>query len=293
MKDSRASVLEKIAYKLHLWGVSTLLHRKRVSRIVASVSQRLPLDSKTSNIDPNPVFADEMVFVFWAQGESRMPVEVRACFESVKRMCGERRVVLLDLNNLGEWLTFPPFVIAKLNDGLLSLTHFSDVLRFCLLERFGGWWLDATVFLSNPLPNVNGLFTVKSKPTKEYISEGRWSGFIWHMPKGHPLAGYMKRFLLTWWSDSQAFLPDYFFIDYCIRWYYQNNKSFQNEINALTVSNPDLYFFQAPDCNDPFEEEEWHRISSRTTFFKTTYKHFRSVIPGSFRAILLTPSYFD
>lgn len=219
-----------------------------------------------------------------------MPACVRSCFDSVKRMCGSRKVILLDMKNLQEWVTLPSFVFSKLNEGQLSLTHFSDILRFCLLEQYGGWWLDATVFLSNPLPSVMELYTVKSNKTKAFVSEGRWAGFIWHMPKGYPLADYMKKFLLYWWSSPHATLPDYFLMDYGIRWFYLNSIPFRNQIDSLPISNPELYFFQSSRSEMPFDAEEWRRISSGTTFFKTTYKQSRSATPGSFREILLMPT---
>ena len=288
MVGSRASLFEKLAYKLRLEGVSSWLRKKRISHVVVSVSKTIKPYLSSHHLNSETNIADERVFVFWAQGETEMPACVRACFDSVKRLCGSRTVVLLDLNNIREWVSLPSFVLSKLKDGRLSLTHFSDLLRFCLLEQYGGWWLDATVFLSNPLPPVKDLFTVKSCQTKVFISEGRWSGFIWHMPKGYPLADYMKRFLLFWWR-SHATLPDYFFIDYGIRWFYLNNPLFRNQIDSLPTSNPELYFFQSNRSEMPFDAEEWLRISSGTTFFKTTYKQTRPAVPGSFRDTLLTP----
>lgn len=293
MTGSRASFPEKLTYKLHLEGLSARLREKRISRMIASISNKLVSNFTSPFLDNEANPANEKVFVFWAQGESEMPISVRACYDSIKRMCGERNVIFLDMNNMGEWVALPSFVLSKLQKGALSITHFSDILRFCLLEKYGGWWLDATIYLANALPSVKSLFSVKSFPTKDFISEGRWSGFIWHMPKGYPLADYMKRFLLFWWSQPDAILPDYFFMDYCIRWFYQNNKPFRNQIDALPFSNPDMYFFQSPICERPFDAEEWLRISSGTTFFKTTYKQSGPTIPDSFRATILTPSSND
>ena len=288
MTVSRTNLLEKIAFVLHLEHVSAWLHKKKVSRFIASVSK--PLASEISpdcSINAQTNVTNEKVFVFWAQGETEMPPIVHACFESVKRMCGAGRVVLIDKNNLGEWVSLPPSLLSKMNDGVISLTHFSDILRFCLLEQYGGWWLDATVFLSSPLPAVKGLFSVKTHPDKAFVSNGRWASFIWHLPKGSPFAVYMKKFFFYWWAQPDATLPDFFLIDYCIRWFYQNCISFQKQIDALPVSNPDLYFFQSPLCETPFNEKEWQKISTRTTFFKTSHKLTRPSVPGSFRATIL------
>ena len=289
MESSRTSLLEKVAYKLGFEKGSAGIHRFRVSQMVSSFSKSL--DSSWSSLSSSDCcICDEKVFIFWAQGEKQMPAGVRSCYDSVKRFCGPRQVVLLDLSNLHEWIKMPSMLFSRLNNGSLSITHFSDILRFCLLEKYGGWWLDATVFLSNPLPLEKGVFTVKSEPMKEYVSKGRWSGFIWHLPLGHPFAVYMTQFFYAWWCRPDAFLPDYFIVDYCIRWFYNNNRQFQNDIDSLLVSNPAMYFFQSPLCEKPFDEEEWRRISTGTTFFKTTYKNRYPATPGSFRATLLESS---
>ena len=287
MTGSRASLLEKIAYKLRLKRVSAWLHETRVSRLVASVSYRLAKTVSPCSSESNTNTADEKVFVFWLQGESKMPPTVHACFESVKKQCGAKRVILIDNNNLGEWVTLPSSVLSKQKTGDISLAHFSDIVRFCLLEQYGGWWLDATVFLSNHLPSVKGIFSVKSPTDKAFVSKDRWTGFIWHIPKGSPFATYMKKILIYWWSQPDASLPDYFLMDYCIRWFYRNNVSFQKQIDALPVSNPDLYFFQSPLCERPFNEKEWQKISTRTIFFKASHKLTRPPVPGSFRAMIL------
>ena len=290
MTGFRASFIEKVAYKLRLEPISSRIHEIRVSRIVASFSNRLETTWPESTPNVSDDHTDEMVFLFWAQGEKEMPATVQSCLQSVKKESTTKRVVLLDLDHLNEWVELPAFLYTKLHDGTLSLAHFSDVLRFCLLERYGGWWLDATVFLSAPLPLEKGLFTIKLQSAKDYVSGGRWSGFIWHMPKGYPLAVYMKQFYLAWLSSPGATLPDYFLMDYCIDWFYKTFKPFREHIDALPPSNPDLYFFQSPDCEDPYDPEKWLRLTTRTSFFKTTYKRRHPATPGSFYAILLEPS---
>ena len=139
MTGSHASFLEKVAYKLRLKRVSAWLHDKRVSRLVASVSSRLAATVSYSFSEPDSNTVAEFVFIFWLQGEAVMPPAVRACFESVKRQCDEKRVVLIDKNNLADWVTLPSSVFSKLNDGELSIAHFSEIVRFYLLEKCGGW----------------------------------------------------------------------------------------------------------------------------------------------------------
>lgn len=58
----------------------------------------------------------------------------------------------------------------------------------CLLYEHGGLWTDATVYVSQPIPEEvfqKPLFTIASHIDTDNISQGRWTGFILgSCPKG-------------------------------------------------------------------------------------------------------------
>lgn len=98
----------------------------------------------------------KIIWQYWGQGldEDSLPGVVRICFASVDKYKGEYEVVRLCDDTVKDYLQFPAFVWEKKENGQLSRTFFSDLLRLALLNTYGGVWLDATILLTAPLPEL-------------------------------------------------------------------------------------------------------------------------------------------
>lgn len=216
-------------------------------------------------------------WVFWAQGEEKLLPILKQCYESIKRNCGEYQVTFVTMENVDSYVDIPEYIKEKVQKGQISLTHFSDFLRVSLLNKWGGYWVDVTLFLSKPLLNRNTLFTIRQPYDERHVSKCMWTGYLWYMPKGHPLAHFLSDYLTQYWKTHDKVI-DYLLIDYAIRMFYEKNKAFTAEIDGLPLSNPNLYFFQSPECEMPFDFEKWRQICENTSFFKTTWKcHYKEI----------------
>lgn len=80
---------------------------------------------------------------------------IQQCFNSVQsQMKDDYTIIILDKDNIKDYLDFPPFVIEKLENNFWRKTiTFSDLLRVCLLATYGGIWCDASIFLSSKIPS--------------------------------------------------------------------------------------------------------------------------------------------
>lgn len=98
--------------------------------------------------------SDRIIWQYWGQGENdeNLPEVVKLCFESVDKYKGDFTLIRLNDNNITEYLQFPTYLVNKIQSGKLSRTFFSDILRLALLYHYGGVWLDATILLSDSLP---------------------------------------------------------------------------------------------------------------------------------------------
>lgn len=81
------------------------------------------------------------VWIFWYQGETAMPEIVKICYNSIVSNIHDRPVHLLTKDNIASHVTLPNYIYDRLNRGELSYTHFSDILRICLLfdKAVFGW----------------------------------------------------------------------------------------------------------------------------------------------------------
>ncbi|WP_050983956.1 capsular polysaccharide synthesis protein, partial [Treponema sp. JC4] len=82
----------------------------------------------------------------WFQGEENAPELCKACLNSIRKAMPDKEVRVITKDNLFNYVNFPPFIIEKYKKGIISYTHFSDLLRLELLIKYGGTWIDSTVF---------------------------------------------------------------------------------------------------------------------------------------------------
>ena len=114
--------------------------------------QRYAEDVRSFEAEKNyDVDEPERAFTIWLQGEDNAPALVKACFRSMRRLL-KQELVILDENSLFEWISLPDYIIDKWKKGDITHAAFSDICRVELLYQYGGVWLDATDFVTAPIP---------------------------------------------------------------------------------------------------------------------------------------------
>lgn len=101
----------------------------------------------------------------WWQGMEEAPDLIKACINSLKKyLPGEVELVVITEDNYRDYVEFPQWLIDKVEDGRVTLTTFSDVIRAALLYKYGGIWLDSTILLTEALPTAfwdYDIFTIR------------------------------------------------------------------------------------------------------------------------------------
>lgn len=146
-KMNRRMVVAKIFRKLKMKQISQLFNTKRhnaVMKDISSISYKCL--NRVKNEKGKTKTAVNNVWVFWWQGENKMPQLVRQCYTSLKNRLIGKKIILITKDNIKEYCTFPDYIFEKYKDGKITLTHLSDILRFDLLSHYGGLYTDATVF---------------------------------------------------------------------------------------------------------------------------------------------------
>lgn len=110
----------------------------------------------------------KIIWWFWWQGVNQAPPIVTRCLESVRKfMAEDYEIVVLDKDNVEDFITVDDVIKKKHNCGIINHTHFSEYVRVKLLSERGGIWIDATVFLSGRIPTdilSANFFIFKSGP---------------------------------------------------------------------------------------------------------------------------------
>ena len=110
-----------------------------------------------------------------------MPPIVQSCFQSLCSHAGNHLVHLITQENISKYVTIPDYILRKVQEGKISFTHFSDILRMCLLYEHGGLWIDATVYVSEPIPEkVFQEALLNALSHRDYQSQG--AVYVKHYP---------------------------------------------------------------------------------------------------------------
>lgn len=123
--------------------ISKFNYNKRISMIYKVLIEDIVKDMNHDFIEENPQLIqvkkeDFKIFVFWWQGRDELPQIVRLCIDSIEKNSKPFSVHIITKNNYEKYVQISPIIKNKLISGDITLTHFSDILRFNLLYQYGG-----------------------------------------------------------------------------------------------------------------------------------------------------------
>jgi len=212
---------------------------------------------------------DAKVWTCWWQGEEQAPPVVRECLASIRRNAS-KQVICITEENCSEYIDIPEHLIRRVSNGSMSFTHLSDYIRFSLLYKYGGLWLDATIWCGRPIPDEvfdRRLFTCKRvAEDHQYVSQYRWTSFALAGWPGHPFFGLLADLTASYWERNTR-LIDYLLIDYFIEMSYESVA--KGDIDAVPLNNPHTEHMP---LSDEFQDDVLCRLVASTWMFKLTYK---------------------
>lgn len=217
---------------------------------------------------------EEKIWVFWYQGIDKMPEIIKMCYMSICKHSNGHKVILLSKDNIDDYVKLPDYIYEKLNKGIISFTHFSDILRINLLYNHGGVWMDSSLFITSPINTEsysNLFYSIKNKPLVDStISDYRWAGFYLYSREQSPAFYFFKELFDAYWKEN-IFLIDYLLIDYSFEMLYLKNEQFRKTVNTTPYSNPNLHLL-VDVLNFPYDANFFNQFKQETNIFKLTYR---------------------
>lgn len=219
------------------------------------------------------------VWCCWWQGEDTMPELVQLCQARLKQVlpADKAELHLITLDNFRQYVDIPTHILKKFEEGTVTMTTMSDVLRFHLLERYGGYWLDATVFFTGEIPEqyFSGDFFCQRmvSNTEAAIHEAcgcNWCGFSMAGPKGSIVFRFMKDAFAKWWANYDTII-DYVLIDYLLLTGFRHVPAIHEIIDTVPDNNEDIFAMYGK-LNRPYTEELYRELTKRNVMHKLTYK---------------------
>lgn len=252
--------------------IKRILH-KEFDNYLATLASKPIYEIGKQNTESSPY--DGSIWIYW-DNPSAMPAIVRSCISSIYKNSDGKRIVIINENNLQEYIHIEKHIIEKYKVGLITRTHFSDIVRTSLLAKYGGIWMDATILQTRRMPDYvskGDFFTFKLKIDKPWtvISRGNWCVFFIACKKGNLLMEATKEMMNKYWKKYDI-LIDYLWMDYL--WMITSEKipAIKNMLSEVPYTNPHLFSLQnlAKTCTD----KEYQEITQYddTCFYKMSYK---------------------
>lgn len=209
------------------------------------------------------------IWIYWKQGIENAPDIVKACINSVKEKY-PREVIALDENTVGDYVQFPDYVAEKLSKGNMSAAAYSDLLRFSLLEHFGGTWIDATVYLTDKIPNYiteSNIFAFQDSfgLIKNPAIISTW--FI-HCKSSNKIIREARNMAFEYWKKQEyviEYLLPYIFLTIA----FENHP---NEYKKMPYSNSEYCHLLFDNMANEYEPEKYGYITELSKIHKLSYK---------------------
>lgn len=223
--------------------------------------------NKTTNEEP-------IIWQCWWQGREQLEGITQICTNSVQRFKNNHKVILITFDNVKEYVDLPKHIYTKFEEGKISLTEMSDIMRISLLNQHGGLWIDATVLVTAPISDEifsQLFFTCKEeRQNYDFVSEYRWATFCMGGTSDNPIFKFVSQMFYKYWEKEDT-LIDYYLFDYLIELGYKHIPIIKNIIDEQPYNHPNKHNMQ-PLLNKVFNKKTFKSLLDNTTFFKLSRK---------------------
>lgn len=214
------------------------------------------------------------IWTLWWQGVKQAPEIVKICLKSQQEnMVPEGfQYTIITKDNWKQYMKLPKHITEKVENGKITLTHFSDIIRAELLKQYGGIWIDATVFCNKKidLEPVSQIYTAKCSPTPKSLTLGRWAGFLIGDKKDSKLFSFMSEAFDQYWKKYDS-LAAYLLIDYIIAIACKHFPEIKAEYERIPVNQTGLWNMLRK-MNEEYNADVWERAMRNADYWKLSYK---------------------
>jgi len=275
----RADVLPYALFQMFTLGFSKkkleilrLLIRQRIYRKLKRKSEVILKKSISNDYECLEKSQSNKVWVCWFQGIENAPILVKECYKSIHKHLSNREVILLTDENIKEYVDLPKHILEKRNNGIISNTHFSDILRVEILINYGGTWIDSTVLCTGG--NIPEYLFNSELFLYQILKPGRDGHTIttssWFMSSttNNKILLITRDLLFEYWKKNNH-LIDYFLLHFFIEIVLNAYPEEREKIIKFCNSIPHILLL---DLFETFDENKYAYMNQMTSFHKLNYK---------------------
>lgn len=214
----------------------------------------------------------KIVWTIWLQGMDEAPYIVKKCYESMKKNIKNRKIIVITEKNYTQYVNFPGFIIEKYKKGIISKVHFSDLLRIELLAKYGGTWLDGTVYCTELndkdyiLDADLFLFQCLKPGLDGHCSS--ISSWLMTASSNNRIILLTRALLHNYWANHD-YAVDYFILHYFFQMAIEAYHEEWEKVIPFSNSTPHILLLR---LFEKYNDKTWKAIKEQTSFHKLSYK---------------------
>lgn len=217
---------------------------------------------------PNNHKFPKIIWWCWLQGFEQAPELVKICYESLKKNMPDYEIRILTNDNLDSYIDIPHHVISKYKKGIIGAAHFSDIVRLEVLIKYGGIWIDSTVYCTgSEMCDVieNTELFVYQDINNPFISASNW--LIAARP-GNEILILTEKLLIEFWKTHEVATHYYifhFFFDMA-------RKKYSELWGKIPVYENCAPHIMVRELNMQYSESRMRELKEISSFHKLNYK---------------------
>lgn len=219
--------------------------------------------------DPATQKYSNKIWTCWLQGIENAPEIVKKCNQTLIERFPDREVIVITAENFADYIEVPDWFLDKWKKGIIDNTKFSNLIRLELLIKYGGLWIDSTVYCStSDVPDYifdEPLFMYSENALGDIRCGATW--LISACSNNNILRATRDAYLEYWKNENE--LIEYFVITFCIRMAvekYPEEWQAMMTVPAKTEGILFKYLFE------PYNEQIWKNIKELTPIHKLSFK---------------------
>lgn len=211
------------------------------------------------------------IWICWFQGMDNAPEVVRKCYQSVLKYYPDKEVTVITKENMSDYVSFPDYIVNKWEKGIITHTHMTDLLRLELLIKYGGLWLDATVFCTDRAPSYfyeSDLFFFQNlKPGRDGDCQYISSWLIGARTNNRILMA-VRELCYEYWKNNNS-MWDYYLLHDFMSIVLDKYEEEWGKVVPRDNATPHILLLR---LFDKYDDNMWQAIREQTPFHKLSYK---------------------
>lgn len=227
----------------------------------------LPYEDKIVLFESIP----NIIWVCWFQGLDNAPDLVKKCVKNNFSRLDDYQKIVLTADNFSHYVDINPSILKKWQNGIISNTAFSNILRLEILIKYGGIWMDSTVLFSGEkFPEYVTSYPLFMFSSWKWITGDIRPISTWFISaqKGHPFLKAVLDCLYKYWTDKDE-LVTYFIFHMFFAMVIEKYPIMFSQVTRISNVPPHYMQFE---LQNKYSKIRFKELTEMSSIHKLTYK---------------------